>query len=66
MYTSLDQAVKAIGQDRALAYINSKLDQLEKNKAKSRENRAILAAYKKGELNFGGTRVALDHQEEEA
>jgi hypothetical protein len=59
MYTSIKQAVEAIGEVRALAYINSKLDQLEKNKAKSRENREIVRAFKSGELNYGGSRVDL-------
>lgn len=67
MYTSLEQAVKAIGTERALAYINSKLDQLEKNKAKSRENRAIVAAFKAGTISYGGTKVDMTvSQEEEA
>lgn len=64
MYTSLKQAVEAIGEERALAYVNSKLDQLEKNKAKSRENRAIVAAFKAGKITFGGTRVDLTASEE--
>lgn len=64
MYTSLKQAVDAIGEVRALAYINSKLEQLEKNKAKSKENRAIVKAFKEGKISFGGTRVDLTEEVE--
>ena len=64
MYTSLNQAVAAIGETRALAYINSKLEQLEKNKARSKEQREIVRAFKAGEITFGGTRVDVTTADE--
>lgn len=64
MYTSIEQAVSAIGKDRCLAYINSKLEQLEKNKARSKEQREIVRAFKNGEISFGGRRVDMTEEKE--
>lgn len=59
MYKTLDEAIKAKGEAFVLSAVNARLKQYQYNKDRQKEARMVYAAFKAGEVSYGGTRVDM-------
>jgi hypothetical protein len=63
MYTQYNQMVAELGMERVMDIVNKYQSNMEYRKAygkrKAQTERAIVKAFKAGELTFGGTRVEM-------